>query len=41
MKTAQVATASDVPNIFTYDSALCQWTGLELFGSTDFAPVEN
>ena len=40
IKTARVATASDVPNIFTYDSALRRWTGLE-FRSTDFAPVTN
>ena len=30
IKTAQVATASDVPNIFTYDLTLCQWIGLEV-----------
>ena len=39
IKTARVATASDVPNIFTYDSALRRWTGLE-FRSMDFAPVD-
>ena len=38
IKTARVATASDVPNIFTYDSALRRWTGLE-FRSVEFAPV--
>ena len=38
VKTARVATASDIPNIFTYDSELRRWTGLE-FRSTDFAPV--
>jgi hypothetical protein len=39
IKTARVATASDVSNIFTYDSALRRWTGLE-FRSVEFAPVE-
>ena len=37
--TAQTATASDIPNIFTYYSELRHWTGLE-FRSTDFAPVD-
>jgi hypothetical protein len=40
IKTARVATASDVPNIFTYDSELRRWIGLE-FRSMDFAPVDG
>ena len=40
IKTARVATASDVPNIFTYDKELRRWTGLE-FRNTEFAPVDT